>query len=309
MRAEADVLDKLCDSIASLYSLKAGGSVGHWRDLMRAETWYTAEDAVNAKLADKIGIEAAPLPANVEPAKPVEPDDGETPFDAAARVFDLSVFEHAPAAFAAHKPPAEPPEKPPTTEEAVTMTPTDKALRERLGLAEDADESAVNARIDELRAAADAKPDTKPEITDEAVAEHYGVEPDALKAAVDGVKNGKVTVSQSYLDALNEKAEAGVKALERQDREDRDEAIKAAQNAGKIGRDEKTVASWQRDWQRDPEATKAELDKLPARFPVGKGQDTYAGSDGEDGEGTQYQAAAAEAEARFGIPKEALVNG
>jgi ATP-dependent protease ClpP protease subunit len=317
-RAEAGVLDTMNESIAALYALKAGGGTAKWRALMKTETWYTPEAAVEIKLADKVGIDVAPgvpvLPDETEDDPDIEVDVTVeiTPAARAAQRFDLSVFRHVPepiAAFAAHKPPAEPPEKPPTIEEAVTMTPTDKALRERLGLAEDADESAVNARIDELRAAADAKPDTKPEITDEAVAEHYGVEPDALKAAVDGAKNGKVTVSQSYLDALNEKAEAGVKALERQDREDRDEAIKAAQNAGKIGRDEKTVASWQRDWQRDPEATKAELDKLPARFPVGKGQDTYAGSDGEDGEGTQYQAAAAEAEARFGIPKEALVNG
>lgn len=52
MRALADVLDQLSDTIAGFYAERAGGTVTSWRDTMRAETWYTADEAVKAGLAD-----------------------------------------------------------------------------------------------------------------------------------------------------------------------------------------------------------------------------------------------------------------
>jgi len=54
MRELADLLDKSSDNIASIYAEKAGGSVEDWRTAMKAETWYSAEEAVAAGLADKI---------------------------------------------------------------------------------------------------------------------------------------------------------------------------------------------------------------------------------------------------------------
>lgn len=50
----ADLLDELSDTIADLYAEKAGGTREHWRDIMRAERWYSAQDAVEAGLADEI---------------------------------------------------------------------------------------------------------------------------------------------------------------------------------------------------------------------------------------------------------------
>ena len=47
-------LDQLSDNIASMYSAKAGGTVKHWRTKMLAETWYTADEAVAAGLADTV---------------------------------------------------------------------------------------------------------------------------------------------------------------------------------------------------------------------------------------------------------------
>lgn len=72
MRETADLLDHLSDNIADIYAAKAGGSMKVWRDAMLAETWYSADEAVLAGLADRV--------EGVEPA--VE------------NAFDLSVFQH-----------------------------------------------------------------------------------------------------------------------------------------------------------------------------------------------------------------------
>ena len=53
MRDAADLLDKLSDSYADAYAKRAGGDRAQWRDTMRAEAWYEAEEAVLAGLADE----------------------------------------------------------------------------------------------------------------------------------------------------------------------------------------------------------------------------------------------------------------
>lgn len=52
MRALADNLDRIGDTIAGFYAERAGGEIAQWREAMRAETWYTGEEAVNAGLAN-----------------------------------------------------------------------------------------------------------------------------------------------------------------------------------------------------------------------------------------------------------------
>lgn len=54
MRTLADLLDKNSDNIADIYAQKAGGTVTGWRKAMKAETWYSADEAVKAGLADEI---------------------------------------------------------------------------------------------------------------------------------------------------------------------------------------------------------------------------------------------------------------
>ena len=54
MTAIAERLDKISDNIASIYAEHAGNDVEYWRELMRAETWYSAEEAVKAGLADEV---------------------------------------------------------------------------------------------------------------------------------------------------------------------------------------------------------------------------------------------------------------
>lgn len=80
MRAMADRLDKLSNNIASMYAEKAGADTDTWRGFMLAETWYSAQEAVDAGLADE--VEGA--------AGDDVPDD-----EIIANAFDLSVFKHA----------------------------------------------------------------------------------------------------------------------------------------------------------------------------------------------------------------------
>lgn len=54
MRAMADLLDELSDTIAGIYADRAGGTVASWREVMGRETWYGAEQAVKAGLADRV---------------------------------------------------------------------------------------------------------------------------------------------------------------------------------------------------------------------------------------------------------------
>jgi ATP-dependent protease ClpP protease subunit len=55
MRASAELLDKIGDDIAAMYAARAGqGDTASWRALMQAETWFTADEAVAAGLADEV---------------------------------------------------------------------------------------------------------------------------------------------------------------------------------------------------------------------------------------------------------------
>lgn len=53
-------LERASENIASIYAEKAGGDSVPWREAMRAETWFTAEEAVEAGLADSVGGIARP---------------------------------------------------------------------------------------------------------------------------------------------------------------------------------------------------------------------------------------------------------
>lgn len=54
MRKYADVLEKMSANVAAIYEKKTGVSADHWRELMNAETWMTAEEAVDEGLADTV---------------------------------------------------------------------------------------------------------------------------------------------------------------------------------------------------------------------------------------------------------------
>lgn len=54
MRKMADLLDKQSDIIASVYADRTGQPADFWRDRMKDETWYSADEALAAGLIDEV---------------------------------------------------------------------------------------------------------------------------------------------------------------------------------------------------------------------------------------------------------------
>jgi ATP-dependent protease ClpP protease subunit len=54
VREMADIGDAISDDIASIYAERAGGKPASWRKAMSATTWYSASEAVDAHLADRV---------------------------------------------------------------------------------------------------------------------------------------------------------------------------------------------------------------------------------------------------------------
>ena len=75
IRDMAAILDKIDNNLAGIYARRTGTPRASWLDLMRAETWYNADEAVEAGLADRA-------------------DSSLEGVDAEA-AFDLSIFNYA----------------------------------------------------------------------------------------------------------------------------------------------------------------------------------------------------------------------
>jgi ATP-dependent protease ClpP protease subunit len=60
IREYADILDEVSNDIAGIYARRAGGSPASWRKAMTATTWYSSDQAVSAKLADRISGSSGP---------------------------------------------------------------------------------------------------------------------------------------------------------------------------------------------------------------------------------------------------------
>jgi ATP-dependent protease ClpP protease subunit len=77
MEEMREFLDGISDDIAAIYADRAGGTKAEWREIMHGETWFSAQEAVDAGLADRI----------VE----LKEEDAEK----AKTRFDLRIFAHA----------------------------------------------------------------------------------------------------------------------------------------------------------------------------------------------------------------------
>lgn len=266
----AQMLANLDNAQADMLVARAGGTRAEWLDAMTPGTWYSAQQAKDAGIADEV--------RRVTPAVPAESD-------AQAR-FDLSLLPErdatrvpfAPAARLTDPPPADPktpantPVAPSTTpEEADTMSDTiPKAVLEALGLPDDADEATVASAVtalqterDEAKAQADARP--KPV-----------VDPKDAAAALEA--EGKVVLSQTMFDEIKAQAADGAKARAKQLEEERDATIAKAFTDGKISADRRDA--WKASWDKDPEGTKADLESLPSRFPVAQAPGVPGGDAG-----------------------------
>ena len=246
MRELADTLDKSRSSIASIYADRAGGTVDAWGTAMDAETWYTAQEAVDAGLADKL-------------------DDSSQAEDIAAK-FDLSIFNHAGRSEAPDpympvrpKTPVIPKAQVPAEmhrmhNAAIAATNTPKegdmqfsdeqlaTLRSKLGLADDAtlEPSQVLAAI------ADVTPQDKVDTPT--------VPPATAQAA------GTMVIDASAWEAQQESIRRLEAKQVKHDRDERDDVIAKAVADGKFAPARKE--HWARLWDADPEGTRQVIDGL-----------------------------------------------
>lgn len=236
MHETAVLLDKLSDSYADAYAKRAGGSRTQWRDVMRAETWFTAEETVLAGLADEW--------------------DGSRE-SAAAAAFDLTNFVYPgrsaapaptlPAAVASHIPPASSEPGSTTQKELDDMSyeSLTAGLRERLGITEASvsDESILSA-------------------LDEALAEQ--TDPAAQPAAQ--VPEGLTLIDTSQLASLQASA-ARIDTIERERASERREAlVTAAVDDGRIPPARRD--HWLAQLSADEEGMAPILAQLPSVIPV-----------------------------------------
>ena len=215
MHDMADLLDKLNANIASVYAAKAGGTTESWLETMLAETWYTADEAVEAGLADRVvagekveAAEAAPSAENR--LHPTTVEDARRALGLSASIAANSLA----AAAAAHiKTPVsvEPGNQETNKEDAVNHTEFLNGLRARLGVTDaDATEETILAALDESLA-------------------------EQPQSAVDmQVPEGTVLVDKGQWEQVKQDAEAGRQARAEQVTARRDALIADALREGRI---------------------------------------------------------------------------
>lgn len=281
LRQDADFLDKQGANMASVYALETGGTAEEWRTAMTADpdgTWYSADEAVAAKLADRIGTVVAIGAAPEPPAVDLDDEDDDV---SARAAWDLEVLI-SPAARAAWnhgtratpKPPAASAPGSITTPEgepAMAFTPEQLTqMRTDLGLQADADEATIVAALSErAQQAGSAETTTTP-----------------AAPAGTAVPEGMSLVDSAMLAELQNGAAAGRTAAATLATQERDREITAALTAGKIAATSKE--RFEASWDKDPAGTKALLDSLaPGLVPT---SEVGHGADAEEGEATTLAA-------------------
>jgi ATP-dependent protease ClpP protease subunit len=264
------IVEKLSASMADIYAARAGGTASEWRAAMTAETWYTADEAVESGLADALA-------------------DDHADSDAQSR-FDLAMYAFAHAGRAAAPPPAitarrpaatpKPPAAPATgtarQEGAGQMDPA--KIREALGLTASAPDDEVKAALVTAGLATAAAPPPAPEPDDDAE-----TDTPAPKAK----PKAKPTAGVMNIDAsVWEETQTRMKALEaqaaRQAREDRDKVIAQAVSDGKFAPARK--GHWAKLWDNDPEGTRDTIGQLAKNVvPLSAlGYDLDAGAENDE---------------------------
>jgi ATP-dependent Clp protease protease subunit len=111
MRHQAKLLDKVDDTIMRDYTAKTGQTQRQIKEWMGAETWFTAQEALDAKFIDGIAEKPAKATAN-------------------AALFNLSAYQNAPKNYGAELP-ADDPDKAESDEiDDATLTAEAEAGRE-----------------------------------------------------------------------------------------------------------------------------------------------------------------------------------
>lgn len=235
MRKMADDLDRIGKNIASIFVARAGGTLDEWMAILTDETWWSAQEAVDAGIADKV-------------LKAPKPDAK----NSARNRFDLSIFNHAgrsaaPAPRMAHTETPRNPEAEKGKEPTVALS---ESALQKLGLDADADETQINEAIEKFAA---PEPSEAPEPTIEqaaAIAAKFG------QKLVNGESYDQMAAAVADLQARNE---AAIKA-------ENEAMITAAMGDGRI--DAASADIWRDELGKNREGTLRLLDKLPKNKAV-----------------------------------------
>lgn len=277
LRKTANMLDKTNDSLARVYADRAGGDAETWRAAMAAETWFTADEAVEAGLADRVDRRARPV------------TEAENKFDL-VQVFAYAGRDKAPAPDIAALRGTDDEETPDVdfikavAREVGADTDTDDAetvlaaLRE--ALAEQAGEPETPAESTEPETPAeDEAPDEAAEPTEDALDEEPA---DSAPAEADegtepAAADDTVTLDEATYRDLLERAAAGDDAQASLRETEAAEAIDAAVADGRILAVRR--ADWIANYVSDPADTKARIAALaPGR--INRGEQGHARSTG-----------------------------
>ena len=243
MADAAAMFDKLSDALAGIYAARAGGTVESWRTAMAAESWYSAQEALDAGLADELV------------------DDDEKP--AASARWDMAAFAFAYAGRAAAPAPAitrtPAPPAPISAAEAarrihaasMSTNPKKEAsvdaakIREALGLSTDASDDEVKAALTTAGLGAQpTEPDPEPNPPAPAPAAH------TRPAMAAGTMTVDVSAWQDREDRLKRLEAQAAK----QRRDERDQVLAPAITQGKFAPARRE--HWARLWDADPEGTR-----------------------------------------------------
>lgn len=208
-----DGLRSMSSNIATIYAAKAGGEPADWQALMNAETWYNADEAVAAGLADEAIVATVKMPQTADAARA----------SASAKHCKYSGRDAAPApTIKAHnQTPLSVKAEVTKGKDAVMATLTESLVGE-LGLDAEADDDAIIAKVVELNA--------RPESV-ELVAP---AEPTLAVAQQAVAKAGMVTIEAEALESLRSQAESGAQARAQQIREGDERAVDAAIARGAV---------------------------------------------------------------------------
>lgn len=212
----ADGLRSMSGNIASIYAAKAGGTAEEWQARMNTETWYTADEAVAAGLADEVIVEVVKMPTLAGVARA----------SASATHFKYPGREAAPAPHIVPRNQTPLPQveaEVPIGKEPSVAT-LNESIAEVLGLdAEAADDDAILAKVVELNA--------RPENVDEAA---EPAEPTLDQATQAVAKAGMATITTEALEALQSAAAQGAQARAQQLHESDERAVDSAIARGAV---------------------------------------------------------------------------
>jgi len=250
----ADWIGGQSQNFAGVYAYKAGGTPESWRQVMTQNgqlgRWYTGEEAVAAKLADRVGTIAAISSPPVAPDDDFDEEDDEV---LARLAHDLALLDQDvhPAARAAWqgerlKPPSASAVGSTHTEGGSAVSLSDQAvptLRTKLGIAEDADEATILAALDE---ALDERAEPAP------------------ATATAAVTPGDVVIPEVRLKDLETAAATGVAAAKELHAMKRDAFLDAHKSKSPAT----SRADWAKRYDKDPEGTRELLSAAADLIPT-----------------------------------------